>query len=190
MLSILLFLLSSLSCLATANNIPSSKTRVRDIIIDNVPLLNQTYLSDFLTLLPVLYMISILPVEQFPEFFTVMSVVQLSRCLCMASTILPPLKDYHDKYRLGGINGTGTEYIFSGHASYSALIFIYMCLYTGIPVYVLIIYNLISQGCIIVSRNHYTVDIVLAWIITPLIWGNLRFCRGDERCWSWLRILY
>ena len=123
------------------------------------------------------------------EMLLIMSIVQFFRSICSASTILPPLKHYNDKYRLGGINGNGTEYIFSGHAAYSAISAIYLYNKNIIGPFSLIIYNIISQLSIIITRNHYTVDVVLAWIITPLVWGNIYFCTSSPECLNKIKFL-
>mgnify|MGYP003641411489 CR=1 FL=1 len=101
-----------------------------------------------------------------------MAIINFLRILCMSSTILPSLKHYNNKYRLGGINGTGSEYIFSGHASFTTLSAIYLHKY-GYDWKLLFIYNFITQGLIIITRNHYTVDIILAWIIVGLVYSNV-----------------
>lgn len=182
MLSLLFFLTSSLACVITANLIPSTQDKIVDIVHNYTPQIKAPYLSDALVLLQTVGAFSMINHDLFSEAFLVMGLTQLCRVLCSASTILPPLKNYHDKYRLGGINGTGTEYIFSGHASYSALTAIYLYRKSLVSLPVLIIYNLISQLLIVLTRNHYTVDVVLAWIITPLIYGNVHFCLQNDKC--------
>lgn len=103
------------------------------------------------------------------------------------STVLPPLKNYRDKIRFGGINGSGTEYIFSGHASYSAIFSLYLYSKNIVSLYILFLYNFISQFLIIVSRNHYTVDVILAWIISSSLYTNLQLCKRDEYCFHILQ---
>lgn len=189
MISLFFFLISSLTCVLTANLIKNDKDRVIDIIHDNIPYIKLTYLSDILVLSQTAFAAFVVNSQCLAEMFLIMGFVQIFRCLCSASTVLPPLKNYHDKYRLGGLNGTGTEYIFSGHASYSALGAIYLYTKGFVGLIPLILYNFISQSAIIITRNHYTVDIILAWIIVPLIWGNLYFCTRNEQCFSRIQFL-
>lgn len=173
MLSLFFYLFSSLLCVVTANLIRNDPVKVVDIIHNNLPTLHLPYISDVLVLAQTVFAVTVMDSHSLTEMFLVMGIVQFFRVLCAFTTVLPPLKNYHDKYRLGGINGTGTEYIFSGHASYSALSAIYLYkngFVSGIP---LVLYNIISQFLIVLTRNHYTVDVVLAWIITPLVYGNV-----------------
>jgi hypothetical protein len=182
MISLFFFLLSSLCCVIGANIIHNHSTRIVDIVHDNLPPLNAPYISDILILFQTVTTVTLINKDVLSEMFLIMGIVQICRFLCFISTILPPLKNYHDKYRLGGINGNGSEYIFSGHASYSALCTIYLYTHNIISGFPLIAYNLTSQFLIIVTRNHYTVDIILAWIIVPLIYGNIFLCHRVEWC--------
>jgi len=189
MISLFFFIISSLGCVITANLIRSDPVKVIDIIHSNVPYLKLTYLSDILVLAQTALTVAIVDIQSLAEIFLIMGFVQLFRCFCSISTALPPLQRYTDKYRLGGLNGTGTEYIFSGHASYSALGAIYLYTKGFVSLFPLVIYNIISQLSIIITRNHYTVDIVLAWIIVPLVWGNMYFCTQIEKCFSNIHFL-
>lgn len=182
MLSLFFFLISSIGCVVTANLIRSKPHDIVDIVHSNLPRIQAPYLSDILVLAQTIGTVAIMDVNMFSEMLMNMGIVQLFRIVCSVSTALPPLKNYHDKYRMGGINGTGTEYIFSGHASYSALTAIY--LYRGgiVTLLPLFVYNFISQSLIVLTHNHYTVDVILAWIIVPLVYGNIVSCRKIEAC--------
>lgn len=172
MFSLFFFLLSSLLCLCSASAIKNT-TKVWDIIHDNLPELRLPYFSDFLVLLQTVLTLTVINSTELSEIFLVMGIAQICRAICCISTVLPPLKNYHDKYRLGGINGTGSEYIFSGHACYSAVCAIYLYkkgIFSPVTIFV---YNSLSQFSIVITRNHYTVDVILAWIIVPLIYGNV-----------------
>lgn len=195
MLSLFFFLVSSLGCVLAANVIRCHSTEINydkivDIVHYNVPKLKLPYVSDTMVLIQTVGSVVVLQRDTISEFFAIMAIAQLFRIATMVSTILPPLKNYHDKYRLGGINGTGTEYIFSGHACYSALSAIYLYSFGIVPLWALIVYNILSQSLIIVSRNHYTVDVVLAWIIIPLIYGNLTLCKQVPLCNETIRYLF
>lgn len=182
MLSLFFFIASSLCCVAVANMIRSETGKVVDIIHSKMPRITAPYLSDFLVLTQTVGTAAVVDINTLNEVFLIMSIVQFFRSICSLSTALPPLKNYHDKYRLGGINGTGTEYIFSGHASYSALAAIYLYQKGIVPAIPLVLFNLVSQFLIVATHNHYTVDVVLAWIVVPLLYSNLKFCRCVEWC--------
>lgn len=168
----LFYILSSGLCVFVAKRLKNHPTKIIDLFHMYLPHIDIMYLSDTLVAAQLLYTLHKLPWILYREFAVVMGVTQLCRVLCMISTILPPLKNYNDKARLMGVNGSGTEYIFSGHASYSAASFLYLYSLGLVPPRFLALYNLLSQSLIIASKNHYTVDVVLSWIIVPLIYEN------------------
>ncbi len=189
MLSLLFFLISSIGCVISANLIKSQPGKIVDIIHTNIGRLRAPYLSDSLVLFQTIGTAALVDLEILSEILFIMSITQFFRIICSLSTALPPLKNYHDKYRLGGLNGTGTEYIFSGHASYSAISAIYLYTHNIVPLWVICVYNFVSQFLIVVTHNHYTVDIILAWIVVPLIYGNIRFCQHHDQCREFMRPL-
>ena len=180
MLAIIAFISSSLCCMISSRFLKNHPDKIIDITHEYLPTIPDYYISDIMILLQILFSITHLPFGDLEEIMAVMSIVQFFRCICSISTVLPPLKRYEDKVRIGGVNGSGTEYIFSGHASYACATFIY--LWRAGYKHPLAIYNFISQYIICASKNHYTVDVVLAWIITPLVWKNIDFCLKHGEC--------
>ena len=158
-----------------------SGNRVNDIIHNNFRKPKLPYVSDLLIFIQVLYFIGSID-EMINLYFLTLAITQLIRICCFTTTILPFLKNYDDKYRLGGINGSGTEYIFSGHAMYSAISTIHAIYKGSINLHFILWYNIVTQFIVIVTRNHYTVDIILGWVITTLVYGNLRLCSYNEHC--------
>jgi len=180
MLVILVYLLSCLFCIVSARLIKNDDKKVIDIVHTICPSFQsrcglEAYLSDIMIIVQLILTILTIHIEGIYEMLFLMSITQVLRAFCAMSTVLPPLQQYNDKWRFGGLNGGGTEYIFSGHASYSALTSIYLYNNNVVSLFSLALYNIISQGLIVVTRNHYTVDVLLAWIIVPLLYGNKDF---------------
>jgi len=188
MLSLLIFLFSGLSCGIFANLIKNDSERVKDIVHTNFENPNISskihYVSDFMVFLQVTSIVIIARKETISEILLIMGICQIFRLACFTTTILPPLKKYEEKFRFGGVNGSGTEYIFSGHASWAAVSFAYLYIVGSISFFNLFWYNVISQFLITYTRNHYTVDVILGWIITLLIFGNVRLCILYEPCFT------
>jgi len=187
MILTVIFLISSLTSIVSAKFIKNNNTKIIDIVHNNFKIIRYHYISDFLVFLQILFGFFKLDIYSIKEIFLIMSVIQIIRIICSISTILPPLKKYGEKIRFYGINGSGTEYIFSGHASYSAIFSLYLYSKNILGLYTLFLYNFISQFLIIVSRNHYTIDVVLAWIIGTLVYSNLQLCKRDEYCFQLLK---
>ena len=97
-----------------------------DNIHNNFKIFKYHYISDFLIFLQILFGIIKLEIYTIKEILLLISIIQFLRSICSITTVLPPLKNYKDKIRFGGLNGSGTEYIFSGHASYSAVITLFL----------------------------------------------------------------
>lgn len=177
MLPYILYLFSSCLCFMmtwlTKDIAVTHREKIYDIFHENISIVNMPYISDYMVFIQILYTLILIPKDFFSEFFFIMGIVQILKFICSITTILPPLKTYDEKHRLGGINGNGVEYIFSGHASYSALTAIYLYNF-GINFWLIFIYNLISQTLIILTRNHYSVDVILAWIIVPSLYHNIK----------------
>src|SRR3990170_3843705 len=151
-----IFLLSILSCTLVARTIKSDPHIIRDPLHLYLPHLKYKYLSDIMVSLQIILLVFTIKYWMLKEFFLICGITQFMRAITMSSTILPSLEHHNDKIRFGGINGRGTEYIFSGHAVYACLSFIYLYLLKfNLPI--LVLYNIISQMTIILSRNHYTV---------------------------------
>ena len=167
------FIASIGTCLFVSNTIYADPHHIRDPIHMYFPRVNYKYLSDILITLQMSLLTFTITKVLLKEFFIVCGIIQFMRAITMSSTILPSLEHHNDKIRLGGLNGRGTEYIFSGHAVYACLSLIYLYKMGIVKLPILIIYNLISQLIIILSRNHYTVDVILSWMITPLVYGNV-----------------
>ena len=189
MISFVILLTSSIICLTTFRNITTHPTKIVDIVHNNIPKIIAPYVSDVMVLLQIIGTIFVMEYSDISKMFLSMAIIQLMRAACSSSTALPPLKHYNDKYRFGGVNGSGTEYIFSGHASISAYSAIYLWHYNILPSYLIFIYNLISQFLIVSTHNHYTVDVILAWIIVPLWYSNMYLCLEHSICSNYMKIL-
>jgi hypothetical protein len=116
-------------------------------------------LMNIIILLPLFYYYEI-----FPEFISYMIPIMTFRALTTTVTILPKSKCCEDE-SYGAINmihGHCYDKIFSGH--FSMTIMISSILYEKKlvnNVYVLGAYNIISALMILLTRSHYTVDLLI-----------------------------
>ena len=179
---ILFFVISSTLCVTVAKHLRFHHSYVYDPLHICLPYIDFKYFSDVLIFIQLFLFFINLTNQIIIEFMIIMGCIQFMRALTICSTVLPPLKHFNGKIRLGGINGIGTEYIFSGHASYACLSAIYLASQGVCHWFPLLVYNILSQLMVIVSHNHYTVDVVLAWIITPLLYSNLKLCQEVDFC--------
>lgn len=176
------FICSSLLCLEVAKYIPYEDGKVVDIIQNNIPYLDQKYTSDFFIISEVVVFLLTSSMTDISEGMLIAGIAQFMRAITICTTVLPPLRHNGNKIRMFGVLGHGTEYIFSGHSVYSCISTIYLFKNKIVSYEYLVIYNIIIHFLIIVTHNHYTIDVVLAWLIVPLIYGNLHFCQKVTEC--------
>jgi PAP2 superfamily C-terminal len=107
------------------------------------------------------------------ELFFKFLLVLLIRALCIVSTILPKHEDCKAQYDLTFyLTGGCYDKVFSGHTSYVTLItliylrekIINLAGFWGI--------NIFNMLAIATTRSHYTVDVILGFVITYLVYDG------------------
>jgi hypothetical protein len=96
------------------------------------------------------------------HFFNIYGFLLILRPLCFSVTIMPPPSNSIPKT---SILGGSCDCIFSGHTAITLLELLFLKkYYPYLPQY--LIFEVLYCLAILISRAHYTVDIILAWIIT------------------------
>jgi hypothetical protein len=118
------------------------------------------YLTNIFVFFPLIFNLSIID-----DYLSYMMPIFLFRYITTNATILPKTKECDDKdfTILNFFNGHCYDKIFSGHMSSS--IIISLLLYEKkiiTDIRILYLYNIISAYLILVTRSHYTVDILIA----------------------------
>lgn len=91
-------------------------------------------------------------------------IVVLLRMVMCSVTIFPsPICKIKRAEAIGGCH----DCMFSGHTSITLLLSycIYQCFPHNVCKYSLLVYSIVSSIVIIASRNHYTVDVIVAWLV-------------------------
>ena len=145
--------------------IPQSPDKIVDLAHTYLPKVQNTYISDVSTVAPIIYFTFYGERWMHEEYCVVAGLSYFLRGICMVPTVLPPL-NINKGHRFGGLLGTGTEYIYSGHAIHHALLPHYLRLITGYHIILFWTYSIFSSLLVILSQNHYTIDVVLAWLGT------------------------
>ena len=122
----------------------------------------------------------------FPAFITEaldkILLIMLLRAITILSTILPKYKEREDHEFKWVSFLTGHEYdkIFSGHTAVVLLITLIMYRESIVSLPLLIFINGLNITLILVTRSHYSVDIVVACMITYFVHnGNYSLFRID-----------
>lgn len=113
------------------------------------------------------------PTSIFKEFIGKFLLILLVRALTIVTTILPKHEKCNDDLTwLQMMKGQCYDKVFSGHTSFvllATLIFLREG-FISLPVFFAL--NLAQITSIILTRSHYTVDIVLAVVITWLVYDG------------------
>lgn len=145
------------------------KQKIYDICFKHLPNLEKyEYLSDIATIsiiIPVIFYPKI-----FKEYVGFWVVIFLIRSITIRLTVLPKSNNCESKNYIN--LGTCYEKIFSGHFSSALLATILYYKYNIIDIKTLCILNTINGLLIILTRHHYTIDVVVAFFVTMLVYQN------------------
>ena len=111
------------------------------------------------------------------KLLKIIIITRLLRLICMKSTILPSPNSKCNEYlvkkeKLIGkyytiFFGRCNETIFSGHVSLMLICILFILPFVNSMMKIfLYIYAILTSLIVISLRNHYTIDVVLAWVIT------------------------
>ena len=99
----------------------------------------------------------------------IVSICLILRSIMINVTVLPsPICDSQNRTKVNAIGGCH-GCIFSGHTSLIILFsyLIYKC-YPKMKIF-LLIYSILSSFLITITRSHYTIDVLVAWIVAYCI---------------------
>ena len=173
----IVFLLNNynLSCIENIGEVFYSKNhdfpKVYDILHENFWHIDKfEYASDIIALILIITLI-ILDINMFYNYLGFIIVILIIRIFTNILTILPKNNLCVTETGLS-IRGKCYDKLFSGHVSsvFIASLLLYKNNYINIILLVLI--NLINSLFIILSRNHYTIDIVMAFFVSLFVYQN------------------
>ena len=176
-----IFLLLVLLCITdyiVTNKIETDQTNngnshIIDVLHENIPDISHFYkIEDFILGITVIVFFWLYKFKYVKDFAILFIIIRTLRLITMSVTILPkPVAQHNNKYKntimrffFGGAN----DLIFSGHTAFMLLLllFISKSVHGNMGKLLLVVYALIYSFIIILLRNHYTVDVILAWYIT------------------------
>ena len=173
----IVFLLNNynLSCIENIGEVFYSKNydfpKVYDILHENVWHIDKfEYASDIIALILIITLI-ILDVNMFYNYLGFIIVILIIRIFVNILTILP--KNNLCVTETGfTLRGGCYDKLFSGH--FSSVFIVSLLLYKNnyINIILLVLINLINSLFIILSRNHYTIDIVMAFFVSLFVYQN------------------
>lgn len=175
------FILQTLSngFLYTMQDRKSNYKPLYDVIISNVPDLSKyNFIPNILMFILSTFLIIPLYIKPnynvFMSLFKYLSVILFLRSITTSVTILPSIVN-GCKFKMNLItflNGHCIDKIFSGHTSVSLLL-VYLYnkynIITSNLIYVLLFIQILLALSLILTKEHYTIDVILGYLITTMI---------------------
>ena len=143
-----------------------------------IPVLNYQFLDDILVSLPLIF--GLYYNINFNEFLFVLTIIFVLREITTTITLLPPTPScYQRNYDkmtkskwITRISGTCNETIFSGHTTLMLLMILFILpkIKSNIFKIIIYIYAVVTSLVIVSLRSHYSIDVILAWVICILFY--------------------
>ncbi len=150
-----------------------ANSKIFDILWSVTPDLHEYHAYNDIFVIGLIISFLFVPTTIFKEFIGKYLLILLVRALTIVSTILPKHEKCNDNLTwLQMFKGQCYDKVFSGHTSFvllATLIFLREGI-ISLPVFFAL--NLGQITSIILTRSHYTVDIVLAIVITWLVYDG------------------
>jgi hypothetical protein len=157
------------------------KSKIYDIIHNNLP--SARNLMTIVDAIPFILVVGILciDVNLFYNIMGFLVTILILRLFIIHTTILPKDKKCDIK-KSSIISGGCYDKVYSGHFSvvFLCLLSLYMSKY--INLFTLLFLSIIFALLIITSRSHYTIDVVVAFLIVIIVYqNNINFCRVIDK---------
>lgn len=106
-------------------------------------------------------------------------IILIIRSICIFVTILPKHKRCHQPFSLKSLLvGHCYDKVFSGHFSLFLLMTLILFRNNVIGLNYVIVLNLLCAMSILLTRSHYTTDIIIALLVTHSVYNNCYFSRS------------
>ena len=150
---------------------------IYDMLHETTPYISEfTYIPDIICISLLLCLL--LNIKMLYKFIGLVISIFIIRTITISVTILPRNKNCGIIKNTCMFRGGCYDKIFSGHFSIVLLSLILLYENNYINLFLLIFINLLNALFIVLTRAHYTVDIIVALFITLFVYtNNLNICR-------------
>jgi hypothetical protein len=94
------------------------------------------------------------------------------RSILTLITVLPKSSECNYNPSLAFINGGCYDKIFSGHSAFLFILTLLLNKYKIINFATLIILNIMNVSIILLTRTHYTIDVIVSFLVSYLMYSN------------------
>jgi hypothetical protein len=152
-----------------------------DIIMSNTPDLSRyPFIPNVFLIIISIFLIIPLFIKPEPKFFISLikyySIIILIRTITTQSTILPASGKCKSYGLYKYINGHCIDKVFSGHTAISLILILQYYRYNIVNIniiYLLLIIQSLLSLSLILTRGHYTIDIIIAYVISISLFSLL-----------------
>lgn len=146
--------------------------KIYDISHKYLPNLHE-YENNIINIIPLgIALPLIMNLKIFIEFITLFIIILIIRSILIYVTILPGhSKCQNSNYSITSLGGCYDK-IISGHTAWVFLASLFLHKYKILSIHSLIMINLLNSMFLLSTRAHYTVDILLGYLLTGLIFQN------------------
>jgi hypothetical protein len=145
----------------------SSQVSLRDFVHETFP--NLSKYEQCIDVLPIVlaFVTLWIAVQKHPslnlsEMIQNIAIILFFRTVMTSVTILPsPICTIRKSYAIGGCN----DCIFSGHTALTLVFAYYIAKCYPRKTKSLLMYSLLTSLLIIITRSHYTIDVIVAWFV-------------------------
>ena len=139
-----------------------------DVIHNNIPRLPH-WVPDIMVWGATLVFILFSPPRQWIQFIILFCLLTLLKSIIVQTTVFPTLHRQCNRPFFSP-QGNCNDYMYSGHMMMVTLALLFLWRSSGlITVSTWFIFLLVTAITISAAHNHYTVDVVVAWILTTLV---------------------
>lgn len=94
------------------------------------------------------------------------------RSILTLITVLPKSSECNYNQSFAFINGGCYDKIFSGHAAFVFILTLLLNKYKIINFATLIILNIVNVSLILLTRTHYTIDVIVSFLVSYIMYTN------------------
>jgi hypothetical protein len=191
---ILLLIIVALLYYKTLKYVNHTDDTIYDVLHNKLPFIEHQELIDGFPIIITIYLIYVLyKTKKFyliKDYTSILFMLFSIRLLLNNVTLIPVIKskkqdkEYMKKRCSNKLNITGgcNDYIFSGHMTVTMLSVLFIMLAKQKVDVSLILYSMMSALMIICTHSHYTVDVILAIVITLLTFSSYFLCTDNDKC--------
>lgn len=143
---------------------------LKDVLHDKLPLLDQYYMNDILTVSIFVFAVFNLSLQQLNKFTIILVILYVLRAFTMCATHIPAVNPRCKS----AIFDSCHDLMFSGHTTMTVVSLLALHYWQNLSLFISIPYYLVTIFFILAQRRHYTTDVIVASVLSFSVFHNLK----------------